>query len=46
MSPSRRSSRMGKGNARRDWLLRAPLITLAILTYIPLAFTHHHLLQD
>ena len=39
MSPSRRSSRMGKGNMRRDWLLRAPLIVLAIVTYIPLAFT-------
>ena len=39
MSPFKGSFRKGKRGLRRDWLLRAPLITLAILTYIPLAFT-------
>ena len=39
MSPSKGSFRKGKRGPGRDWLLRAPLITLAIITYVPLAFT-------
>ena len=39
MSPSKWGSGKGKGGPRRDWLLRAPLILRAIITYIPLAFT-------
>ena len=41
MSPSKGALGKGKGAhaPRRDWLLRAPLILLAIITYIPLAFT-------
>ena len=39
MSVSKGASGKGDARARRDWLLRTPLIILAIITYIPLAFT-------